>query len=278
MPFDDSLKGMQTPERLYALCRLVHISPLSREQLGRQFQPAHLNKSGDQLKETLSLAEKGALLAHDPQTGLYRSQLADEHLRNSEAFRTELTRRIFSSPSSVFTRFTCWFLNRGASVLGEKSDALSQLFFQEVTLQRNQERREYNDTNITAWKAWAAYFGLGYLHGETLVPNAAGRIHDLLRNGANLPVNRAIPFKMFMEWLAGRAPELDGGSANRLYNRVFADQRLSYALSSGLRTLHDIGTLRLSYTADAADVWYLTTNPAHAVKDRVSEIEILVEG
>ncbi|UWE03392.1 hypothetical protein [Laceyella sacchari] len=275
MPFDNSLKAMQTPERLYALCRLVHQMPLSHNELKEMVQPSTLNQKQDQFTEVLKLAKRGDLIELDPQTNQYRSKLQDEQLGDLEAFKTEIAKRVFSSTNYIFTQFTCWFLNRGEEVLTMKNGDLARQFFHEVTLDGN---LEYNTTNITAWKQWAVFLGLGYQYGGVFVPNAANRILTLLKNQTILPLHQPIPFRQFINWLANEAPELDGGNVNIEFNRRFQEQQLSYALSSGLRTLHSLGRIYLHYIADATDVWHLTLNQMHEIPNQVSQIELRIGG
>ncbi|HWO98999.1 hypothetical protein SAMN06265361_10878 [Laceyella tengchongensis] len=275
MPFDNSLKAMQTPERLYALCRLVHQMPLSQNELKEMVQPSTLNQKQDQFTEVLKLAKRGDLIELDPQTNQYRSKLQDEQLDDLETFKAEIAKRVFSSTNYIFTQFTCWFLNRGEEVLTMKNGDLARQFFQEVTLDGN---IEYNTTNITAWKQWAVFLGLGYQYSGVFVPNAANRIQILLKNQTMFPLRQPIPFRQFINWLANEAPELDGGKVNMEFNRYFQEQQLSYALSSGLRTLHSLGMIYLNYIADATDVWHLTLNQMHEIPNQVSQIELRIGG
>jgi hypothetical protein len=275
MPFDNSLKAMQTPERLYALCRLVHQMPLSQNELKEMVQPSTLNQKQDQFTEVLKLAKRGDLIELDPQTNQYRSKLQDEQLDYLETFKAEIAKRVFSSTNYIFTQFTCWFLNRGEEVLTMKNGDLARQFFQEVTLDGN---IEYNTTNITAWKQWAVFLGLGYQYSGVFVPNAANRIQILLKNQTMFPLRQPIPFRQFINWLANEAPELDGGKVNMEFNRYFQEQQLSYALSSGLRTLHSLGMIYLNYIADATDVWHLTLNQMHEIPNQVSQIELRIGG
>lgn len=275
MPFDNSLKSMQNPQRLYSLCKIVHTTSLSEQELKEMFQPASINDSDSIFKEVVGLAEKGKLIGLEDKNRKYVSKLKDDQINDQETFKIEIARRVFSSFNYVFTKFTCWFINRGETVLKEKRKDLLESFFNEVTREGN---REFNDTNITAWRVWASFLGLGYQHKDILVPNATNRIRSLLRWQQDLPMDKQIPFKEFMNWLASQAPELDGGKANMQFNEMFSKNYLSYALSSGLRTLHDLGEIRLYYVADALDVWHLSLNLAHEIPDQVSHIEIKVEG
>jgi hypothetical protein len=73
---------------------------------------------------------------------------------------------------------------------------------------------------------------------------------------------KSMSFGLFMERLADTCPELDGG---RLFNHCWqasrgAEQRgnrMSLMLSTGLRSLHNTGVIKLSEQADALTIWRL---------------------
>ncbi|NTU86006.1 MAG: hypothetical protein HGA45_42885, partial [Chloroflexales bacterium] len=102
-----------------------------------------------------------------------------------------------------------------------------------------------------------------------VVPDAHDRLEPLLDQ--LLPEGeRPVTFGAFLDLLAERCPEIVGGV---LFDRCWQASRgaeprgsqLSLMLSSGLRVLHEAGTIDLSLVADAATKWQLYPALGHPV-------------
>lgn len=271
MPFDIRLKGTQTPARLYALCRLVQYRSMTRGELRDLLQPPGLRKdqaSHVQFNEVLNLARQGELI--EDETGNVRLQMRADELASSENFRKAVVRRIVASPDHIFCRFTAWYLQRGFSVHTENSKTLMQEFDRE--LNQGKDQNVYSDTNITAWRTWAAFLGYGFIHNQVLVPNTFVRLSDALEEDNSLERDKLLPIRQFVEWMNKHCPELDYGWVS-MQNRGSAQwpaQHFSVGISAGLRALHDNGRIELSYSSDATDIWFLDSVAAHEIRESVS--------
>ena len=271
MPFDIRLKGIQTPARLYALCRLAHYRSMTREELRDILQPLGLRKdkaSHVQFDEVLYLARQGELI--EDEIGIVSMQMQAEELASSDSFRRALVKRIIARPEHIFCRFTAWYLQRGASVYSENASTLMQEFDRE--LNQGKDKNVYSDTNITAWRTWAAFLGYGFIHSQVLVPNTFVRMSDALEEDNTLERDKILPMKKFVEWMNYKCPELDYGPISRqnMGSAQLPAQHFSMGVSAGLRALHEAGRIELSYSSDATDVWFLGRVDAHEIRDRVS--------
>lgn len=274
MPFDDRLKNTQTPYRVYALCKLVQYNQsLTKEGLCQYLQPPSLNKSYEVFNDVYNLADKGDLISKGPD-GNIKLNLTDREMESIDFFRRAIAIRTFSNPQMTFCRFTAWYLMRGPKVYSEKAKDLVAHFDREINV--NKDINMYNETNVTGWRTWVCFLGLGFNHNSIVVPNAAWRLQDVLEEDQNLGRERPMQFKDFMAWLGQHCPELDCGelSCNNRGQSETREQHLSLALSAGLRALHDSGRIKLGYVSDARDVWYLEPAATHEITGAVSEITI----
>jgi hypothetical protein len=274
MPFDDRLKNTQTPHRVYALCKLVKFNQsLTKEGLRQYLQPPSLNKNDDVFRNVYDLADKGGLIAKGPDSNITLN-LNDQEMESIDSFRLAIAKRTFSNHQLTFCRFTAWYLMRGTMVYSEKAKDLVAHFEREINV--NKDINMYNETNVTGWRTWVCFLGLGFNHNSIVVPNAACRLKDVLEEDQQLGRDRPMPFKDFMVWLGQHCPELDYGelSRNNRGKAVAREQQLSLALSAGLRALHDSGKIKLHCGRDARDVWHLELAATHEISDAVSEITV----
>lgn len=276
MPFDDSLTQMQSPHRALALCQLVARRPLSKRKLRDLFQPEA--DRTPQFDETFRLCANGGLVKED-YDGTVRLLLTADDISSTGSFRRAVCARAMARPELVFTRFTAWYIACSEQVLAytrDKPNRLWQRFHSDVP--SASDGRLFNDTNVIAWRTWAAFLGYGTIHQTRLLPNAAVRILDLLLTGFELGFDHWTPFGDFMDWLSRVAPELDNGIisiANRGPSAVDSEHHhVSLAVSNGLRLLHDTGSIVLENTPDAADAWFLSRADGHEIIDRVSSVMV----
>lgn len=273
MPFDERLKNTQTPSRVYALCRLVGYKTLTKEQLRLYLFPPKLNNNKDDVfNNVYDFAKAGELI--DDADEKVRLKLSDKDIETPTGFRKAIANRTFSNPQRNFCRFTAWYIMRGSKVYTENTKDWMGEFDREINVDKS--LNIYNDTNLNGWRTWAAFLGFGFIHRGVLIPNVAIRLQDLIEEDKTFSKGGTLLFADFIEWLNKMGPELDYGPmciANRGAANI-ESQHLSLGLSAGLRSLHDRGLVKLEYTRDAADVWYLTESPHHAIPNQISEITI----
>lgn len=276
MPFDDSITGMQTPERLHALCRLIRRGEYTQLELFQMLQPSHLNNSNEQVRAVWSLAKKGGLIVEHANGRVGLSLEEGRDIGEPIRFRRWILDRLLSNGNFVFNKFTSWYLHRGERVLADTAKSLEEHFFSEVSAAYT-TKREYNASpNIPGWLKWAAYLGYGVAYNGMLIPNAAIRLQEQLWFDRELERNKRLPFATFMSWARTHLPELDGGAFFEMYRKSENAQRqqLSLALSMALRTLHGKGIITMHRIHDAKDVWYLFENPMHPISHAVTDITI----
>lgn len=263
------MTNMQTPGRLQALCKLLLLGTYSTEKVRELLQPNSSDKI--QANEVLRMAKNGGLIQEDNK--MLKLNVPEQDVRDNHRFVAYLAKNIFNNKDFIFGRFSAWVMTRSEKVMNETREELSERFFNEVT-RKTRSTNEFNKENITAWMTWANYFGLGHTMDGKFIANPSKRIQRVLENDQDLPKGEYIPFRQFMKWLGDNCPELDGGKLNIEYNEQITSQHLSFALSLGIRTLHDLGVVNMKVTRDVEDIWYLQEVPAHDIPNQVTDIMV----
>lgn len=129
-----------------------------------------------------------------------------------------------------------------------------------------------NPSNITAWRRWLNFLGLGISLPLTSVPDFPVPTLRLAREleRADVATGTVQTAEEFLTLIARRMPYLDRGrlfllACQRIGHQPAARQ-LSPLLSAALRDLHDGGSLSLKISGDASTHVRLTPDPAHAVQ------------
>jgi hypothetical protein len=272
MPFDNRMTNMQTPGRVQALCKLLLLGTYSIDRVKDLVQPNSTEKS--QANEVIRLARNGGLIQIDEQN-MVSLKVPENKVNDNKEFQNYLAELAFNNTDFIFGRFSAWVMTSSEKVMNETKEELSERFFNEVT-RKTQGTNEFNKDNITAWMTWANYFGIGHTMNGKFLSNPSLRIKHILEMHQDLPKGEYISFKQFMKWLGEKCPELDGGKLNLEFNDGYGNQHLSFALSLGLRTLHDLKLITLKNTRDVEDIWYLHEIPTHEIPNQVTDI--LVKG
>jgi len=164
----------------------------------------------------------------------------------------------------LFNLYSAWYAVQDERVFHELAVKGYDGPFNTEVFPNALEERPFNTTKFNAWRKWAAFLGLGWIWRvstrEILLPDATVRLRNRL--GILFQEEEQISFGLFMERLAITCPELDGGV---LFNYCWqasrgAEQRgnrVSLMVSTGLRTLHSLGVIKLIEQADALNIWYL---------------------
>ena len=110
-----------------------------------------------------------------------------------------------------------------------------------------------NENAVLGWRFWAAFLGLGYLSGTMIIPNMKLRLEDILATTytEKFKYNETVIAQDFILWLSTKIPEVEIGS------------NLPLALSAGLRTLHEIGLIKLETWSDSTPImlYYVDGDP-----------------
>lgn len=236
----DGMRMEPTPERVLSVCRLVAHESMSRDDvrnamtlgINDEKELDQINKSINVALEELSLIKADAdklVLAVDPSV-----------IVTSTAFRRYVSSRVFSAKDTTFHMFTKWLITQNERIFSMKSwEGMAKTCGSEV-----QELAALNENAVLGWRFWATFLGLGYLSGTMIIPNMKLRIEDVLATiyTEKFKYNETILAQDFTIWLSTKLPEVEFGG------------KLPLALSAGLRTLHEVGLIKLETWSDSTPI------------------------
>ena len=235
----DSMRMESTPERVFAVARAVAYRSMTPTELSEAMslgKPGEAVGSETRLSITVASEEFGLISLKD---GQYIFSASKEAIASPNAFRRFVNGRAFINLDSTFVRFSRWYVAQNEKILNQDSwEVKAKTAARDVPALRG-----LDENAALGWRFWAAFLGLGYLDGATLLPNMATRLRDILSADFNkmFPYGEAVSVTEFRPWLALRLPEAD-------FSDVSAPWPL--AVSAGLRTLRDLDVIQLESRRD----------------------------
>lgn len=236
----DGMRMEPTPERVLSVCRLISHKSMSRDEVRKcmslgtndEKELDQINKSINVALEELSLIKADAdnlALAVDPRV-----------IASPQAFRRYVNARVFSAKDTTFYMFTKWLVAQNERIFALGSwEGMAKACASEV-----KDLAALNENAVLGWRFWAAFLGLGYLSGTMIIPNMKLRLEDILATAyaEKFKYGEAVLAQDFIPWLSTKLPEVEFGS------------KLPLALSAGLRTLHEVGLIKLERWRDSTPV------------------------
>ncbi len=248
----DGMRMEPTPERVLSVCRLIAHKSMTREEV-RKAMTLGINdeKELDQINKSIDVALKELSLINAQADNLILG-VDPEVISSSTAFRRYVSSRVFSAKDTTFYMFTRWLISQNERIFSMKTwEGMAKTCGSEV-----KELSALNENAVLGWRFWAAFLGLGYLSGTMIIPNMKLRLEDILATSytEKFKFNETILAQDFMLWLSNKMPEVELGN------------KLPLALSSGLRTLHEIGLIKLETWSDSTPImlYYVDGDPINS--------------
>ena len=245
----DGMRMEPTPERVISVCRLIAHKSMTRDEvrsamtLGSNDEKEldQINKSVNVALEELSIIKAQAdnlVLAVDPDV-----------IASPATFRRYVSSRVFAAKDTTFHMFTKWLISQNERIFSLKSwEGMAKTCGSEV-----KELSALNENAVLGWRFWAAFLGLGYLSGTMIIPNMKLRLEDILATTytEKFRYDETILAQDFMLWLSTKLPEVE------------IESKLPLALSAGLRTLHELGLIKLEMWSDSTPImlYYVDGDP-----------------
>lgn len=236
----DGMRMEPTPERVLSVCRLIAHKSMTRDEVRMAMT---LGISGerelDQINKsiTVALEELSIIKAQDDTLVL---AVDPSVIASPASFRRYVSSRVFAAKDTTFHMFTKWLISQNERIFSLKSwEGLAKTCGSEV-----EELSAINENAVLGWRFWAAFLGLGYLSGTTIIPNMKLRLEDILATTytEKFKFNETILAQDFVFWLSTNLPEVEIGD------------KLPLALSAGLRTLHEVGLIKLETWSDSTPI------------------------
>ncbi|MCM1988826.1 hypothetical protein [Oceanirhabdus seepicola] len=257
MLLDEKIRKEITPKRVYSTLKFIAQGRFTEKNIMNIIQPPGLcNGKQDEIKKVLKYIQDTRLVVVNQE--IFELNFDKKHLRSGNEFRKYFASRVFEgNDSNLFFDFTSWYLYKGNELLvySTMDDVIS-----------NQNKfKELNKEFGLAWRFWATFIGIGYMHESQFIPNPYLRIKDAIECDVNIKRGKEIRVSDFINWCLMKCPEL---------KENINGHNISFTMSFALRTLHDMGVIKLSLTQDATEVWDLYRMELHDIPECISEIII----
>ena len=236
----DGMRMEPTPERVLSVCRLVSHKSMSRDEVRTAMTLVdNEEKALDQINKAINVAlEELSLIKADADSLVLAVDPAV--IASPKAFRRYVGARVFSAKDTTFYMFTKWLIAQNERIFALKSwEGMAKTCASEVN-----ELSALPENAVLGWRFWAAFLGLGYLSGTMIIPNMKLRLEDILatKYTQKFRYNETVLAQDFILWLSTQLPEVEISS------------KLPLALSAGLRTLHELGLIKLETWSDSTPV------------------------
>ena len=271
---NELLIGQATPARLHAMVRLIsRLQSPTKKEVFDLMQPLALVSDQQSAVNTIFTAAKNCNIIFENPDKTITLNCETSQLESLESFRSNMQKRVLgitdqNHPNYRLNLYSAWYIIQNERVFQFRDKDFETRFNEDLSQGDDDEARKFNSTKFNGWRTWAAFLGLGWLikprlsgRSEILVPCASNRLKGVLTQLLSRE-EQVIKFSLFAQRLAELCPELDGGSlfaycweASRGGER--RGNNLSFALSTGLRQLHDSGEIELIRQSDATNIWQL---------------------
>lgn len=258
--FKDKMVTPATPERVYALCKIVEKETRPVSEVREKMEPSALS-GGSQIYFTdyRTAAEELGLITNSDQ--MLSLAVNREHIASIAAMRQFANTKLREYPDGQFYKVTQAYFNLDAAMLsGDQS--LANLGPQMTELIGVQ----VDAMAMRAWRFWVTFLGFGYLQDMFFIPNASIFIGDIIRH-LNPTKGTTYSFSRFVELIAPYAQIIIGSDTS--------SRHINYGLSNALRTLYDNKAIKLEHILDSNDIWNLYPLKAHPISGTVTNITIL---
>ena len=253
---DGRMVTTATPERVFALCKLVENKDRSESELRECMEPKYLNNGNVYFGDYRKGAEElGLIRSVDNVVSL---QVDSEVIANMESMRKYLNGNVIPMlrESTFFKVTRAMFLFDSGILKMDKSISTYSGALQNAGAER------IDAAGLRGWRFWATFLGFGFLQDMFFLPNPYVFISDVIET-SDLTAGQRYPIGVFLDCLA---PKLD-------ITGLTEERSLNFGISNALRTLHDMGFLKMEHELDA-ETWDLYPNEAHAVPRVVTNITI----
>lgn len=256
--FSNKMVTPATPERVYTLCKIVEKKALAVTEVRSKMEPDFLEASTTYFPNYRYAAEELGLISISD--NFISLATTPDNIASIQAMRSYANHQLERFHDGQFYKVTQAYFTLGDQVFSKYKN-LSSLATEMTTLTGG----AVDAMAMQGWRFWVSFLGFGYLQNMFFIPNAAVFLGDLI---AKLPLKKGeiYAFGDFIQQIQQNAQIVLGSTPN--------DHHLNYGVSCGLRTLHDMGIIKLEHIMDSQDIWDLYPMNAHSVASTVTNITI----
>lgn len=256
--FKDKMQTEATPERVYTLCKIVAKNAKKSSEVKDKMEPEFLKNNTVYFSAYRTVAEELGLISVSD--NLISLAVDPAEISSYAAMRAYINRHLEEHRDGSFYQVTKAYFEMGNTVLTKEKNISNWHGMMSEKLGRH-----VDTTNLRAWRFWVTYLGFGYLHDMFILPCADGFLQDNIMSAGFVP-NHRYSFGEFIEKLRPKC--------NILLPEDQEIRVLNYGVSNGLRTLHDMGVIKLEHILDQKDIWSLYPVSDHQISGTVTNITI----
>ena len=257
--FQNKMVTPAIPERVYTLCKIVEKKAMSSSEIKEKMEPAYLNQSTSYFGDYRTAAEELQLISN---TDNVISLVVDPNvIKDMDSMRYYINGQLDRFRNGQFYKVTSAYFSLGDEVLhGEQNVANMDSTMTKAT------GIPVDSMAMRAWRFWVAYLGFGYLQDMFFIPNACVFLQDIIKR-SSLEKKYNYPIGEFLNKL-------------KPYSDIIIDstkegKSFNYGVSNGLRTLQDVGFIKMEYIMDQKDSWNLYHIDALSSVEKVTNVTLL---
>ncbi len=256
--FKDRMVTEAIPERVFALCKIVEKGSISSSDLKEKMEPAYLDAKTSYFSIYRTAAEELELISVSD--NMISLAVEPSIIENIGCMRKYAITKLPKYKEGQFYQVTHQYFQMNADVLSGEQN-VSNL----APLMATETHLPLDAMAMRGWRFWVSFLGFCYLQDMFLIPNADVFLHDVIEL-AGFDKMRSYSFDKFISMIRPYAViVLDENPTNH---------RLNYGVSNGLRTLHDLGVIKLEHILDQEAIWTLYPMEAHVITGTVTNITI----
>lgn len=252
------------PERVYALCCLLKEGPLKLKDVKEMMEPEYLKpdkKSDEYFGKFKNVAIELDLIIE--QEGNLILNVEKSVFDSFDSFRIYIIKNLYKYREGNFYKTTNTIYNLNVDFIKAGIKSISEKEMLDM-LEKSFDRLDVKE--IRGWRFWASFLGFGNTYGDDgmcFIPNS----FTYLKNVIYLSTLKTEEIMTLSDFL-------------NLINKdiqIICDvksKELNFGFSNGLRMLHDLGYIELSYSMDSSDYYKLYPMELHAFGNNVSHITI----
>lgn len=256
--FKDKMITTAIPERIFSLCKIIEKGPLNSSDLKDKMEPDYLGNGSVYFNDYKNAAEELGLISISDD--VITLAVDSKVLKTIENMRSYINSELELFNKGQFYCVTNAYFEKGSDIFkGDKNIAnLAPMFAQMTGIQ-------VDAVAMRAWRFWASFLGFGYLQDMFIIPNANVFLRDIIIN-SSIEKGKMYSISDFVNMITPMGNIVITDSVNKKFN---------YGVSSGLRTLQDIGFLKMEHILDQKDMWTLHPLKAYSNDSTITHITVL---
>jgi len=229
------LRPEVTPERLYSLCLLASRGEINGEQIRALVHPSALRVSADQINKNIGFAKKLGLIGE--YEGKIKLEVPQDLVKSREKFKMFLLDKFLND--SAFSEVTRWLLQQDKTLW---QDNIAN------TVAKIKAFERLNKEYLLAYRFWYKFFGLGLFVDNRLINNPYIFLKNFISQ-KGYDYGQRVLLHSFISELVGNFS---------VFSECVEHHSVSFSLTLGLVTLHEMGHIRLAYMPDAPHIYSLS--------------------